>query len=346
LVFQGGGVKAYVYHGVLQVLDEYGILPKIERVAGTSAGALQATMLCFKLNTAETIDLCKTVDYSKIRALKVEEDPGHKKAGLFDTSFERMRGNLDAANRFFRHYGLYSNEYIQEWLHNTIATYCNGNERATFADFRACGFRDLYTTAVNISRHRAEIFSADTTPDVAVADAVLMSAAIPFFFEALQFDGLSLGNGDYYIDGGALSNYPLTIFDDPRFKDRSRHFTYGINWETLGCQLFTPEDCTDRQTEVSNILQYAENVIETMSEAQQVAVEMRTVDRWRSMRISNCCVSTTDFDIQPDERDPKYLEMVATGEQAAKEYLKNYRLPTDRFADVKQKLIDIFQIRP
>ena len=29
LVFQGGGVKAYVYHGVLRVLDEEGILPQI-----------------------------------------------------------------------------------------------------------------------------------------------------------------------------------------------------------------------------------------------------------------------------------------------------------------------------
>ena len=66
LVFQGGGVKAYVYHGVLQVLDEEGILPQIERVAGTSAGALQAAMLCLRLSTEETIDIYKTVDYSKI----------------------------------------------------------------------------------------------------------------------------------------------------------------------------------------------------------------------------------------------------------------------------------------
>ena len=50
LVFQGGGVKAYVYHGVLRVLDEEGILSQIERVAGTSAGALQAAMLCFRLS--------------------------------------------------------------------------------------------------------------------------------------------------------------------------------------------------------------------------------------------------------------------------------------------------------
>ncbi len=337
LVFQGGGVKAYVYHGVLRVLDEHGILPQIERVAGTSAGAMQATMLSFRLSTAETIDLFKTVDYSKIRSLH-PPDKEIKNTGLLDAQLERVRGNLDAANRFFRSFGLYSVDYLQDWLHSTIANYCGGNNRATFADFRDRGFRDLYTTAVNITQQRAEIFSAETTPDVAVADAVIMSAAIPFFFEAIQFDGKSIGQGDYYIDGGALSNYPLTIFDDVRFKEQSKHFTYGINWETLGCQLFTPDDCTNRNTEITNILQYAENIIETMGEAQKVAVELRTVDRWRSMSISNCCVATTDFDLLPEDDNPKYIEMVQTGESAAREYLENYRLPTDRFANIKGAL--------
>lgn len=344
LVFQGGGVKAYVYHGVLRVLDEQGILSQIERVAGTSAGALQAAMLCFRLSTAETIDLYKTVDYARIRSLRPSQDQDQPRTRPLEAQFERIRSNLDAGNRFIHNYGLYSINYLQDWLHHTIAAYCDGNGRATFADFRARGFRDLYTTSVNIIRHQAEIFSYETTPDVPVADAVVMSAAIPFFFEAVQFDGKSIGQGDYYIDGGALNNYPLTIFDDPRFEKDNKHFTYGINWETLGCQLFTPEDCSDRGTEIDNILQYAESVIETMSEAQKVAVDMRSVDRWRSMSISNCCVSTTDFDLKPEESNPKYTEMVKTGEQAAHNYLKNYRLPTDRFSEVKGKLADFLDI--
>jgi NTE family protein len=326
------------------VLDQEGILSQIERVAGTSAGALQAAMLCFRLSTEETIDLYKTVDYAKIRSLTHVEEPTEPRTNLLEAQLWRVRDNLDAANRFFRRFGLYSTDYLQGWLDSTIARYCDGNGRATFAEFRAYGFRDLYTTAVNIDRHRAEIFSFETTPDVAVADAVVMSAAIPFFFEAVQFDGESIGQGDHYIDGGALNNYPLTIFDDPRFAEGSEHFTYGINWETLGCQLFTPEGCSDREIEIHNILQYAEHVIETMSETQKVAVDMRSVDRWRSMPISNCCVSTTDFDLKPDESNPKYLEMVQTGEQAARQYLKNYRLPTDRFAEAKGRLADFLEI--
>lgn len=340
LVFQGGGVRAYAYHGALRVLEEYGILPQIERVAGTSAGALQATLLSFRLSAAETIDCYKTVDHAKIRKPDTDEDDQHNNR-LLDLPLDRVRDNLNVANRLLRKFGLYTNTYMQDWLHETIAQYCQ-HGRATFADFQACGFRDLYIIAVNVTRHRAEIFSADTTPDVAVADAVLMSAAIPFFFEAVRFDGKSFGKGDYYIDGGALSNFPLNLFDDPKFKDSSRHFTYGVNWETLGCRLFRPSDCSQEEPEITNILNYAENVVETMSKVQNVAVDVRAVDRWRSISISDCCVSTTDFHIRPDESDPKYVEMVETGEQAAREYLENYRLPTDRFANFKDRLSEIF----
>jgi NTE family protein len=341
LVFQGGGVKAYVYHGVLRVLDEEGVLSQIDRVAGTSAGALQAALLCFRLSIEETIDLYKTVDYAKIRSNKSNVEKLQQKSGPLETQIERLRSNIDAGSRFFQHYGLYAIDYLQNWLEQTIAKYCEGNGRATFSDFRACGFRDLYITSVNITRHQAEIFSYETTPNVAVADAIVMSAAIPFFFEAVKFDGKRIGKGDFYIDGGALNNYPLTIFDHPKYMEDEKNFTYGINWETLGCQLFTPNDCSKQDVEINNILQYAEHVIETMTEVQMVAVDMRSVDRWRTIRISDCCVSTTDFDLKPEIQNPKYIQMVKTGEQAALEYLKDYRLPTDRFADFKGRLANL-----
>jgi hypothetical protein len=71
---------------------------------------------------------------------------------------------------------------------------------------------------------------------------------------------------------------------------------------------------------------------------------MRAVDRWRSISLSDCCVSTTDFHISPDEDNPKYMEMAQNGEQTVREYLENYHLPTDRFADVKEKLNEILEL--
>ena len=44
LVFKGGGVKGVAYIGALKVLEEKGSLGQIERIGGTSAGAINAVL--------------------------------------------------------------------------------------------------------------------------------------------------------------------------------------------------------------------------------------------------------------------------------------------------------------
>jgi len=344
LVFQGGGVKAFAYHGVLPVLEKFDILPNIQRVAGSSAGALLATLLSFRLNAEKTIELYKTVDYTKVaQAREDTEIPAHLPK-LLERELMRLRGGMEIASRFLRRYGLYANDYAQEWLMDTIASFCDGNGRATFTDFQTLGYRDVHIVSTNISTHKAEVLSVDTTPDVAVADAVQLSSSIPFFFEAPKFDGKQLGEGDFYTDGGVLSNYPLHIFDHPRFEKDNRHFEHGINWETLGCRLFTPEDCQPQHEPILHIIDYIENLFETLVEIQEVSFENRFVDQLRTINVSNCGVKTTDFKINPETADPRYTQLVRSGETAAMEYLENYKRSTDRLFDIKEKLAGLLNL--
>ncbi len=345
LVFQGGGVKAYGYHGVLRVLEEHGILKKIERVGGTSAGALQATLLSFRLSAEETIQIYKTLDLTQVRAYSMSEEGTPTENNLLETSLGKVRGNLNTINRLVHHFGVFSSRYTAGWLEDIIARHCDGNGRATFSEFHARGFRNLYIVAVNVSRHRAEVFSAESTPKVAVLDAVTMSGSIPFMFEAVRFDGEKIGSeGDYYVDGGVLSNFPINIFDKPEFAIGNRHYTYGINWETLGCHLYTPKDCPQRKAQITNLFNFAENLMETSGEMYNTTLNYRTADRLRTIDVSNCCVSPINFDIRANSDDSKYREMVEQGEKVTHQYLENYRLPTDRFADIKEKLAEFISI--
>jgi NTE family protein len=50
LVLEGGGVKGIAYVGALQVLEEKGILSKIQRVGGTSAMNSAGTKAIFSVN--------------------------------------------------------------------------------------------------------------------------------------------------------------------------------------------------------------------------------------------------------------------------------------------------------
>ncbi|MCK5430712.1 MAG: patatin-like phospholipase family protein, partial [Anaerolineales bacterium] len=147
LVFKGGGIKAFAYIGALEVFEKHNILPQIERVAGNSAGSIVSTLLSFRLNAAETANLFETLDYSKVATLMPEEEDsqeGFQPPKAFREAGHKLVGGTEALNRLRTKYGLFSAEYIHGWLEETIASQCQGDGRASFADFREHGFRDLY----------------------------------------------------------------------------------------------------------------------------------------------------------------------------------------------------------
>src|ERR1044072_1217191 len=66
LVFEGGGVKGIAYGGALEVLEQSQITPQIEKVAGTSAGAITATMVSLGYTAGELIEIMMGLDFSKL----------------------------------------------------------------------------------------------------------------------------------------------------------------------------------------------------------------------------------------------------------------------------------------
>ncbi|MBI9051538.1 MAG: patatin-like phospholipase family protein [Anaerolineaceae bacterium] len=327
LVFKGGGIRGVAYTGVLDTLYEFDILPKIERVAGTSAGAITACLSSFRLEKEKLFELIDTLDYQKVPQ---ENEPivEPKFFGRLLQNMNELTGDINSMDRLIKKYGWYSSGYFYEWIQGVVAGQCEGNGKATFADFRQRGFLDLYIVAVNASKSQAEMFSADTTPHVAVADAVRMSMSIPLFFEALQFDGKQFGSGDFYIDGGIYNNFPIKYFDQAPFIESSQWEHDQINWETLGCYLYTPDNCDSRPPDIQNIWGFLENVI------YGVAVEVREqyfkrdlMDHKRTIMISDCCVMSTEFDVARGTE--RYEQLVNSGREATRAFLKNYRLPFD-----------------
>ena len=324
LAFQGGGAKALAYHGAIRVLEEEGVLTPIERVAGSSAGATLAALLSMRLDMAEIQQFYASFDVDGFNAAL----SGKTTDGRYPTRFlGRVQGNISSMNRLATHYGWNSLQFVYDWLLQALAQYCKGHPKATFGQFRAWGYRDLYIVVTNVTQRRTEIFSADTTPDVAVIDALIMSQSIPVFFEGLQFDGKQFGQGDHYADGGMILNYPLPIFDERPFARNNRWFVNGVNWESLGCRLYTPEDCLQEREPIGNLLAYLQGTFDTLIEAQAIAYGLSKPAQRRTINISDCGVRTTDFMIRADDDDQQYQQMVAAGEAAAYLYLANYNPP-------------------
>ena len=72
LVFEGGGVKGIAYGGALEALDKKGVLSNITRVAGTSAGAINATLLALDYSSAEVSKIIAETDFKKFGDVMVD----------------------------------------------------------------------------------------------------------------------------------------------------------------------------------------------------------------------------------------------------------------------------------
>jgi NTE family protein len=294
----------------LEILEEYRIVENIKRVAGTSAGAITAAMLSFRKSITETKEIFQTLDFSKVP----QSETRSRTRKLFRIPEE------ESSRRFFRDYGWYSSEYFYRWLQDVIAEQCGGNPKATFMDFQEKGFRDLFIVATNVSRQRAEIFSIDHTPQVAVADAVRMSMSIPVYFESLRFDGNKFGSGDYYVDGGLYDNFPVHIFDKPEYAGRKWAYRDGVNWETLGLFLVPDQIKSPSEPEIpENVWEFMTLMLRNLYHSHEISSYLASsVDQDRTIEISDCGTPPTDFDIEMG--DKKYHKLYESGKGAAKSF--------------------------
>jgi len=292
LVFKGGGVRGVAYMGALEALEEQRILQNIERVAGSSAGAIAATLTSFRLPVTETVKLFNSLDLARVPQTSI--------SSINDGKLPRLK-NADNIRRLVENYGWYSSSYFHSWLGEVIASQCGRNPLATFNDFHIRGYRDLYVVTANLSRKRTDIFSYATTPEVSVADAVRLSMSIPFFFEAIRFDGNKFGKGDYYVDGGLFDNYPIHLFDQPLYAHLNPFFKNGINWETLG--LFLQSDVMESPQDPlmpGNLFEFLNLTIRSFYDAHDLSnLDKSLVDQKRSVIINDCGVSSLQFDLEP-----------------------------------------------
>lgn len=322
LVFEGGGVKGIAYVGALDVLMEKEILKDIERIGGTSAGAINAVLFGLGFSKEETKDILWSLDFKK----------------FMDDTW----GVIRDVERLIKEYGWYKGDFFRNWIGKQIKDK-TGNSESTFADIEALkgkkGFKSLYFMGTNLSTGFSEVFSKEHTPRMCVADAARISMSIPLFFAAKR----SI-RGDIYVDGGVLDNYPIKLFDREKYiqgegsvepdyykkinkdvKKLKRPVSkYVYNKQTLGFRLDTKEEIAlfrDHAEPVSkkidDFMDYSWALINTILNAQQ-NTHLHSDDWARTVYIDTLGVSATDFSL----KDKKKQELVDSGRSGIEEYFK------------------------
>ncbi|MGH3687050.1 MAG: patatin-like phospholipase family protein [Pseudonocardiaceae bacterium] len=310
LVLQGGGVKGISLVGAVNKLRETRY-PHVQRVAGTSAGAIVASFIAAGMPPRQMEDVMRGLNYTRF------EDGLLPRLGWPGKSVELLL-----------HGGFYKTNFMHRWIANQLAA-CHVR---TWGDLK---YTDdgADTNLIPEQRYKLVVIVRDISrgrilrlpwdykllcdldpDDLPVADAVTASASIPFFFQAQRLVcGPALGNETLTLtDGGFPSHYPITIFD--------RTDAQASRWPTLGIKLFTRQDQAAEWNAVSNPIDMLKRLLITMSTAHDNAnVTQRSVQD-RTVFVETSGISATDFTLDGATRD----QLFNNGRAAATRFLSTW----------------------
>ena len=249
LVFEGGGAKGIVFVGAMQEFEAQG--HRADRLLGTSAGAITATLLAAGYTSDEMMaalnereegkpvfvgfmgtpgpfseeEISQSAIMDLLRAIDLPLVPD-----FLERKFDDALVQLLARSERYRHFfsfvergGWYAAERFRSWLSEkldsgTVAGQARRFGNMTLAEFHAATGRELSLVAADTSAQRILVLNHRTAPGCPVVWAARMSMSIPFVWQEVEWSpgwGTYRGRdiaGHMVVDGGVLSNFPLELF--------------------------------------------------------------------------------------------------------------------------------------
>ncbi len=196
LALQGGGSHGAFTWGVIdRFLEEESL--ELGGLCGTSAGALNATVLAYGLHKG-----------GKTLARELLHQMWNKVSEMGALSFMQPSwidkaigpGNMDYSPGFM-FFGMLT-EFLSPYQFNPMDVNPLRDlvaELVNFEELRACKKTKLFVCATNVRKCRAKVFDLKEIS----LDAVMASACLPFLFKAVTIDG------EDYWDGGYMGNPPI-----------------------------------------------------------------------------------------------------------------------------------------
>lgn len=220
LVLEGGGVKGIALVGALEVLEQRGY--RFNRVAGTSAGAIVGALIAAGVPAKDLVSIIGSIHY-----------PDFRDGGRI------CRFRLGQLLVLLLHKGIYRGDHLREWLQEqldreNVRTFGNLQHIDVERQPKPQDAYKLMVTASDISHGRLRLLPRDyhhfgrDRDSQSVVDAVRASMSFPFFYRPVCWRTVT-GQRVWLVDGGMLSNFPITVFDvDKHLRPR---------WPTLGIKL-------------------------------------------------------------------------------------------------------------
>jgi NTE family protein len=200
-VFQGGGVLGIGLIGALSVMEDQGYT--FAHVAGTSAGAIAASLVAAGYSAAQVRDIINGLPFDK----------------MMDTDLlSKLTLPLSVPFHLLHDLGVFEGNYLEDHI-RTYLQQAPAGPITTFGQLKDATATDerfryrLQVIVTDLTRQQMVILPRDAEQygvhpdDVDVAHAVRMSMSIPLFFRAVHW------SDSVIVDGGQTSSFPLWLFD-------------------------------------------------------------------------------------------------------------------------------------
>ncbi|MFI0348661.1 MAG: patatin-like phospholipase family protein [Chthoniobacterales bacterium] len=229
IVLSGGGAKGDAYVGAYLAMEETGVLVNLQRIAGSSAGAITAACIAggltaddlAKITAIPGLDLLVGESKNSVidQADKLAPGPGFKGTAIVDILNQKISVSIK--------------NYLNEVDLNTLdlsrisqdeksviaqlkeALNSEGEEKVILITFQQLSilhkinpsrFKELTITGFDATKGKEKYYNAVSTPHITIAEAVRISMALPIVFEGIDV------KGDLMRDGGIGSNIPAEVF--------------------------------------------------------------------------------------------------------------------------------------
>jgi NTE family protein len=297
LVFEGGGVKGLAFCGALKVMEEKGITTDVNRLAGSSAGAITAGLLACGYTSDAIMQELKVKDFNEFK----------------DDDFGIFRD----VKRLMKEFGFYAGKEFHDWYGELLAKKA-GHSDVTFGEVFEKFGKELIVTGTCLNRRETHYYTKERNPHMPVRDAVRISMSIPLFFAAVEWQG------DLLVDGGVLNNYPIWVFDGEYPGDpNGRHAD--PNPKTLGLKLLSEEEVGETvsgqhiSNEIDNLKDFALSLVDCLM-TQIERLHIKPGDWERTIAINTRHIKTTQFDMSEKEK----ALLLEEGRKGAEEFFSWY----------------------
>ncbi|MEG1410349.1 MAG: patatin-like phospholipase family protein [Terrisporobacter sp.] len=289
LVCKGGGVKGIALVGAISCLEEHGYIFK--SIAGTSVGAIVASLLAVGYSGKEISNIMLNLDYncfadkSKLQSIPL--------VGQFLSLFKTK--------------GIHSGDYIENFLREKF----QAKGKTTFRDICNNDECRLKLIATDVTKHTLIILPDDLVKyninplDFEIAKAVRMSLSIPIYYNPVILNENE--NTSYIVDGGLLSNFPIWIFDAEKTPQ----------WPTFGLNLF--DNYEIKKNNKNGLLPFLFDIVETSLYTSE-DIYFKDSDSVRIINIPTLGINAIDFNISKEE----IIDLYNSGYKSAKSFLETW----------------------